>query len=79
MYIFIFYVLCFVKNGYFCGLCKKIKKMYHKKAYFSTEFCYFYINHIEFIFFLGPLREHVEHEDIDTRFLFEFFEFFKYV
>jgi hypothetical protein len=40
MYISIFYVLTHKR------------KKYHKKAYFSIEFCYFYIGHMKIVFFL---------------------------
>jgi hypothetical protein len=30
-----------MENEYFCGLCKRDKKMYREKAYFSNKICPF--------------------------------------
>jgi hypothetical protein len=48
-----------------------------EKIYFSTKFCYFYIDHIKSRFFLKQLPEHVKRGDGDVPkiFLFEFFTF----
>jgi hypothetical protein len=54
MYISIFYVVTqsFVKNGILCALCKKDKNMHREKAYFNTQFCHFYIDHIKKLVFV---------------------------
>jgi hypothetical protein len=80
MYISIFYVLThlfFVKNGYSSWPMQKRQKMCHKKAYFSAEFCHFYIDHIKSWVCLKRLPEHVEHEDVHITFLFNFFQIYQ--
>jgi hypothetical protein len=41
----------FCEKRSFLGLAKKIKKTCREKAYFSSEFCHFYIGHIKSQFF----------------------------
>jgi hypothetical protein len=52
--------------------------MHHEKAYFSTKFCYFNIDHIKSRFLLKQLCRHVEHGHVQT-FLFQFFDIFKFI
>jgi hypothetical protein len=83
MYISIFYVVTqtFEKNRYsLCPTQKKDKNIHREKAYFSTNFFHFYIDHIRSWFLLKQLCRHVEHGHIHkTFFCFEFFDVFKYI
>jgi hypothetical protein len=63
----------FFKNGLFSWAMQKIQKTRREKAYFITEFGYFYIS------FLKPLRGYVGHRDLYRTFLFEFFNILTYV
>jgi hypothetical protein len=57
MYISIFNVVkeSFLKMDILGSLCKKYKNMHRDKAYFSTKFCHFYIDHIKSQFLLKQL------------------------
>jgi hypothetical protein len=81
MYISIFYVITqsFVKNEYSLCPMKKRQKYILRKAYFSTKFYHFYIDHIKSRFLFKQLCRHVEHGHIHTKFCFNFFNIFKYI
>jgi hypothetical protein len=53
MYISVIYGLTYslVKNNHFLLAMQKIKKTCLKKAYFSTEHYYFYIDYIKIVFY----------------------------
>jgi C4-type Zn-finger protein len=64
---------CFTENQYFCGHCKKIKKMSREIPYFSTMICPFYTCITKKWFLLKLLCEHVGCGDIHATSYFEFF------
>ena len=50
------------KNGIFCYLCKKDKKMFCEKPFVSIKICLFYTRHKWFL--LKQLRNHIECPDL---------------
>jgi hypothetical protein len=79
MYISIFNVVkqSFLKMDILGSLCKKDKNMHRDKAYFSTKFCHFYIDHIKSQFLLKQLCRHVEHRYVHKKIVLNFLIFFK--
>jgi hypothetical protein len=81
MHISTFYMFMhsFVKNIHIYRLCKIYKKKWHKKAYFSTKSCYFYIGHIKKSFFSKELFVGTYDMEMYTQHFSLFFNIFKYV
>jgi hypothetical protein len=68
-----------VKKEHFLWTVQRRRKKCHEKAYFSNEFCHFYIGtHKKSIFFSKSLRGHVGHRDVHTTLVY-FLNISKYV
>jgi hypothetical protein len=64
------------KADILCVVCKKDKNIRRERAYFSTKFYHFYIDHIKSWFLLKNLCRHVEHGYVQKIFLFQIFWYF---